>query len=602
MNESLAWSGGLADRLDELRTELVAAAADERLPEVYPGHRASAANLAQYVALRQRDIRDLQADLAVLGLSSLGRSEAHVLASVDAVRAVVAALSGRAVSQCAPEPVDFTSGDRLLRGNANMLLGPARSGRRTRIMVTLPTEAADDAGLVDRLVSAGTELVRVNCAHDGRAEWAKMIANVRAAARAQGRHVQVTMDLGGPKVRTGPIRAGAAVVHVKPVRDELGRAVTPARVWLTGPSGPPAVEGVRVPVSEESWPRRRKVGESISFRDARGSARRLVIETTAPEGCLAELADTAYLVPGTELTGSHDDVTVVDDLPRREQKLTLHTGDLLLVVDDPEPVDPTATPARIGCTLPQIFEDARVGQRVFFDDGKFGGVIESLQPGGLGVRITDAAPRGVRLGAGKGMNLPDTTLRLPALTGNDVENLPFVVEHADAVSLSFVRSGADVALLQSHLSDLGGTELGLILKIETVAGFENLPEILFTAMRWPRVGVMIARGDLAVEAGYARLAEVQEEILWLCEAAHVPVIWATQVLDTLARTGRPSRAEVTDAAMSGRAECVMLNKGPFIDHAVTFLDDILTRMAQHQSKKNPLLRQLRSWDDPGPAE
>ena len=87
-------------------------------------------------------------------------------------------------------------------------------------------------------------------------------------------------------------------------------------------------------------------------------------------------------------------------------------------------------------------------------------------------------------------------------------------------------------------------------------------------MRRPTVGVMIARGDLAVEVGFERMAEVQEEIMWICEAAHVPVIWATQVLETLAHTGRPSRAEVTDAAMSGRAECVMLNKGPYIAEAI----------------------------------
>ncbi len=83
-----------------------------------------------------------------------------------------------------------------------------------------------------------------------------------------------------------------------------------------------------------------------------------------------------------------------------------------------------------------------------------------------------------------------------------------------------------------------------MLKIETVPAFENLPDLLLTALANERVGVMIARGDLAVEAGYERLAEVQEEILWLCEAAHVPVIWATEVLDSLAKTGRPSRAEV----------------------------------------------------------
>ena len=106
---------------------------------------------------------------------------------------------------------------------------------------------------------------------------------------------------------------------------------------------------------------------------------------------------------------------------------------------------------------------------------------------------------------------------------------------------------------------------------------------------------MIARGDLAVEIGYQRLAEIQEEILWLCEAAHVPVIWATQVLENLVKKGIPSRGEITDAAMAERAECVMLNKGAFVTEAFTILDDVLTRMQTHQSKKTPQLRALRSW-------
>ena len=82
---------------------------------------------------------------------------------------------------------------------------------------------------------------------------------------------------------------------------------------------------------------------------------------------------------------------------------------------------------------------------------------------------------------------------------------------------------------------------------------------------------MIARGDLAVEVGFERLSEVVRQILALCEAAHVPAIWATQVLETLAKTGAPSRAEVTDAAAAQRAECVMLNKGPYILDAIRAL-------------------------------
>jgi pyruvate kinase len=125
-----------------------------------------------------------------------------------------------------------------------------------------------------------------------------------------------------------------------------------------------------------------------------------------------------------------------------------------------------------------------------------------------------------------------------------------------------------------------------------LAAFDELPALLLAAMRGERFGVMIARGDLAVECGFERMAEVQEEILWICEAAHTPVIWATQVLESLAKTGLPSRAEVTAAAMSERAECVMLNKGPFVLEAVATLDNILRRMEAHQSKRRAMLRPL----------
>ena len=106
---------------------------------------------------------------------------------------------------------------------------------------------------------------------------------------------------------------------------------------------------------------------------------------------------------------------------------------------------------------------------------------------------------------------------------------------------------------------------------------------------------MIARGDLAVEIGFSRLAEMQEEILWLCEAAQVPVIWATQVLESYLKTGIPSRGEMTDAAMAARAECVMLNKGAFLFEGIQLLDQLLDRMHGHISKKTHQLRPLKSW-------
>ncbi len=106
---------------------------------------------------------------------------------------------------------------------------------------------------------------------------------------------------------------------------------------------------------------------------------------------------------------------------------------------------------------------------------------------------------------------------------------------------------------------------GLIAKVETSLAVANLPELIVQGAGRQPLAIMIARGDLAVEVGSRRMAEIQEELLWLCEAAHVPVIWATQVLDNFVKKGARHRAELTDAAMAERAECVMLNKGPYAE-------------------------------------
>jgi pyruvate kinase len=206
--------------------------------------------------------------------------------------------------------------------------------------------------------------------------------------------------------------------------------------------------------------------------------------------------------------------------------------------------------------------------------------------------VTHAPEQGLRIREDKGVNFPDITIPGPALTKDDLANLDFILEHGDIVSCSFVQSADDVWQIKNELNSRYARITPLILKVETATAVKNLPDILVAASGTRPVGVMIARGDLAVELGPARMAEIQEEILWLCEAAHIPVVWATQVLDTMARRGTSARAEITDAAMSARAECVMLNKGPYIVEAVQLLSEILTRMEAHQDKKFSKLRAL----------
>jgi pyruvate kinase len=283
----------------------------------------------------------------------------------------------------------------------------------------------------------------------------------------------------------------------------------------------------------------------------------------------------------------------IGKLPPREAAIPLSAGDLLVITRDLTPGrlavmddddETVLEPSTIGCTLAQVFDSIAPGHRVTLDDGKFEGIVSEVSPGQFTVEITRAGRGQAYLRAEKGINLPDTPLDLPALTSKDIADLENVVRHADLISLSFVRRSNDIDELYGHLERLGAGEVGVALKIEKRAAFERLPELLLTAAKRKRIAVMVARGDLGVEIGFERLSEVQEEILWLCEAAQVPVIWATQVLESLAKNGLPSRGEVTDAAMSIRAECVMLNKGPYIGEAIRFLTDVSRRMTQHASK------------------
>jgi pyruvate kinase len=609
----------LLQQLAALRSEMLDLEASGRteFADVHADHQSSATNLLHYLALRRHDIRRLQSQLAALGLSSLGRTEPHVISALFAVMNALHRLAGspengEAVPVSAPE---IGEGARLLDKNTEALLGPPPKSRSVRIMVTMPSEAATDYDLVRDLLLHGMDCMRINCAHDGREAWSGMIRNLRRAEKETGKSSKVAMDVAGPKLRTGPMRPGPAVLKFRPQRDDLGRVTSAARVWLTPDARSehaPAPADAIIPVSAD-WLARLKPGDEIHFTDARGSARSLKVTSRSGRSRWAECKKTCYVVPGlvlelgkqvagaeTREANESGLATRVGPIPAKEQKILLKAGDMLILTRSLDPGHPAKydkkkqliSPARIGVSLPEFFNGVRPGEPISLDDGKIGGIIREVGPEEVRVEITQARSSGEKLGAEKGINVPDSALCISSLTKDDLEALKFIVEHADIVGYSFVRKEEDVHELQRHLAELGGDNLGVMLKIETREGFEQLPRLLLAAMRSRAVGVMIARGDLAIECGYQRLAEVQEEILWICEAAHMPVIWATQVLESLAKTGVPSRSEITDAAMGERAECVMLNKGPYIVTAVCILDDILRRMQSHQEKKRSMLRKL----------
>jgi pyruvate kinase len=497
----------LLDSIRDVRSRVLAAAED-LLEVIQPqveraSFAESARNLACYLALRRHDLRGLQVALMRWGLSSLGRSESRVQSTLDAVLHTLGVLCGAGPATLPPYPSEeaIFSGSRILAQQAEALFGTTEPDRPTRIMVTLATEAAEDPALIEGLLKAGMDCVRINCAHDDENVWQRMLGNLRAAERALGlaQPVRVLMDLSGPKLRT-----------VRPKKQEKDRYEVGDQLLLTGLD----VEEVR----------RRK--------------------------------------------------------PRRS--------------DTRKKVLPV-----VGCSLPAPLEHLSIGDSVYIDDGQIGARVTSRVTLGVVIEIVQAPLKGRKIRSEKGINFPDTEFELSSLTDKDRRDLSFVAQHADMIGYSFVQTEDDVAALLDELAQRvqsHRTPPALVLKIETKKAVQNLPALIVRAAGKLPTGVMIARGDLAIELGFDRIAEMQEEILWLCEAAHVPVIWATQVLEGLAKDGLPTRAEVTDAAMAARAECVMLNKGPRIIDAVKMLATLLGRMHGHQYKKTPQLRVLHAWE------
>lgn len=582
------------------------AAHAEAIAAIHPNWRPSASNLLHYLGIRQHDVRSLQQDLHALGLSSLGIIESHALEMLNVVIANLEAMA-QVPSTVAPEaPVDFNRGRRLLHDHARLLFGPPPSDRSVRIMVTVPGSAATDRRLIEDLLRAGMDLMRINCAHDDPDTWRRMAENLRLARRRVGRHCSIQADLGGPKVRTGPVSPIGHFRRIKPVTDARGELLAPARVWLTPSESPepgPTDVSTELPISGTAAASLQP-DDRIVLRDQRGRSREMRLIERRGRSAIATVDRTVYAAAGGSIDVVRGAETIesgqIGELPAVSGAIRLEVGDVLQLTREALPGEPAERdgsgrvlrPAHIHCTLAAAFGRVRPGQRVWIDDGKIGGRVLAAGESDITIEVTHVPLGGGKLREEKGVNFPDTDLDIGALTDLDRSHLSEVVPYVDIVAMSFVRTAEDVLDLQDQLRTLGAGNVGVVLKVENAAAFRNLPRILLAALRSPPVGVMVARGDLAVEVGFERLSELQEEILWLCEAAHVPVIWATQVLEGLAKGGAPTRAEVSDAVMSSRAECVMLNKGSRIVGTVAFLADILARMEEHHDKRMALLRRL----------
>ena len=555
-----------------------------RVEAALPKHQLSAQNLAHYLGLRRRDIRRLQLGLAGAGLSSLGRSEGHVR---DTVLRLCAWLSGE--TNAVPDPLDRTRAEALLHENTYALFGPRSPERHVFIMVTAPAAAQVTSTWATEVIRAGADVLRINAAHESPDEWSAIAATFKARAAMEGKQGCIFVDLPGPKLRAEIRTLEDAVIHLPRRKDRMGRTVAPTEVLLVGEHR----GGTEVPVPP-GWLARLELGDTISLTDAAGRAREITVRGHRGNAVRAESDRSLYLRSGLPLEWRRGDSVKgsgeIGCLPRHPKALELSPGDTFLLNASGRSADSSVKV--LAFPEPALLEQVQAGERVILDDGKIVAVAQSLGRDGLVCAVQRTVRSPTRLRSGKGIAFPDSTLSMPQLGAQDEAALDFALAHADGVGVSFVNSARDVALVGERIRAAGKPGFGMILKLETRGVLRNLPGILFEALKYDTVGLMIARGDLAVELSFERLAEIQEELLCFGEACHLPVIWATQVLDSAAQTGIPTRAEVTDAAMAMRAECVMLGKGPHIATATRMLADIIHKMEAHQFKRRSMLRPL----------
>lgn len=573
-----------------------------QLRSVHSNYTQSAKNLVHYLAFRSFNINILQQKIEDIGLPVTLESQDNILLSLINLRAIVYSLLDYELEDEQEKVIDNQKVKELKEQNSIALFGSINDKRRTAILVTQPTEAASDENFVKTLLKQGMDCARINCAHDDEIIWQQIIKNIENNEK----DCQIMMDLGGPKIRTGKMKPGPKVIHIKPKKNPLGQIVEPARIWLA-PYGvqPPKDEEVDVviPVNKK-WLRKTKKGSYIIFRDSRNKKCTIKIESKEEKGRWATCRDSAFVTSETVLNvflekKSRREIHTLQELLPLDEVIFLFEGDPLRLDKKPILGEPAVYDdegnliemAHISCTLPEIFDHVKSNEPIYFNDGKIEGFVKEIHADHLIIEITGTKKKGGKLKADKGINLPNSVLGLRGLTQKDKEDLKFVANHADVVNFSFVNCKEDVEELLNELKNLKA-ELGIILKIETKEAYRNLPAILLKAMENFPIGVMIARGDLAIETGWKNFAIIQEEILQICNAAHVPNIWATQVLENLAKKGIPTRAEITDVAMAQRTDCVMLNKGPYIVKAVRMLDRVLCKMQRIQKGKVSILPKL----------
>ena len=217
------------------------------------------------------------------------------------------------------------------------------------------------------------------------------------------------------------------------------------------------------------------------------------------------------------------------------KKVMLEAGnEIVLTIDEC-----IGNASRVYINYSGLNEDVQEGSTILIDDGLIGLKVQRVEGADIHCLITN----GGELGEKKGVNVPNVSSRLPGLTEKDIEDIKFGIEEGfDFVAASFVRNAETIEQIRQLITE-AGSSMKIIAKIESQEGLDNLDAIIAAAD-----GIMVARGDLGVEIDAKRLPQLQKEMIHKCNFAGKLVITATQMLDSMIRNPRPTRAEVTDVA------------------------------------------------------
>ena len=258
------------------------------------------------------------------------------------------------------------------------------------------------------------------------------------------------------------------------------------------------------------------------------------------------------------------------------EKVLLNSGDEFYLYFVPK--DGTADGVYVDYV--NLYKEVPIGQEIFIDDGSIVLSVEEIDPSAIRCRVLV----GGELGEKKGINVPGAKLSVPTLTDKDISDIRWGIEHnVDYMAVSFVRTKEDVLNVRKILEDNLGVSK-IIAKIETRQSVDNIDEILSVVD-----GIMVARGDLGVEMPTEDVPMVQKEIIEKCRSQGKPVIVATQMLDSMIRNPRPTRAEASDVANAviDGTDAVMLSgetaSGKYPVESVKIMHKILMRTEENLS-------------------